>query len=319
MTRPFRVGHTGSASALPLVHAFHEGYFSDAGLKLQLVREIGLRTLIEDCLIGRVDAACLPAVTPIISSQQRDDSGDPWAVLAVLTRGGFDVVLSPRVAERLRSPRFTLGDTLRIGVPPTPTCAPRLVRQWHQSLNLPNQPEPRCLPVPPAQMTSFLAEDVVDGICAPTPFGDTATRSATGLLVTDSARLCPGHINAVVACPPVSPLRSATSRRLFQRALARAAEECSRTLPDWLRDRHTASAHFDPVLVEHLADEAGAENLRRLVEPNGASPDAITAADRQFIEESCFACSDAVLHPRLLRKLIERIYAFTGIDLPSAS
>ena len=319
MTRSFRVGHTGSASSLPLVHAFHEGYFSDAGLQLQLVREIGLRTLMEGCITGRIEAACLPALTPVINSQQRDDTDAPWAVLAVLSRGGFDLVLKTSVAQRLRTPRFTLGETLRIGVPPTPTCAPRLVRQWHQSLGLSNQPEPRCLPVPPEQMSAFLAEEVVDGVCAPAPFADILAGSVAAELVANSATLHPGHINGVVACPPSSSLRAATSRRLFQTALARAAEECAREIPAWMQDRAATGKHFHPVLVEKLSEPKSAEKIRRLLEPNATSPAAVTAADRQFIEESCFACADAVVHPRLLRKLIDRIYTFPGVELPSRS
>ena len=317
MTRSFRVGHTGSASSLPLIHAFHEGYFSDAGLQLQLVRGIGLRTLMEDCITGRLDAACLPALTPVINSQQRDDASDPWSVLAVLSRGGSDLVLNASVAQRLRTPRYTQGETLRIGVPPTATCAQRLVKQWHQSLNLTNQPEPRCLPVPPGQMSAFLAEEVVDGVCAPAPFADEVAGTKTAERVASSASLNPRHINVVVSCPPSSPLRAATSRRLFQRALARAAEECAREIPAWLRDRKASREHFHTILVDQLADAKKAEQIRQLMEPNATAPDVVTAADRLFIEESCFACPDAVIHPRLLRKLIDRIYTFSGVELPA--
>ncbi len=319
MPRSFRIGHLGSLSSLPLVHAFSAGYFSDSGLQLKLVRGIGLRSLIEDCMNGRLDAACLPAVTPVLNSQQSHETADPWGILAVLTRGGFDFVLNPRIAERLKTPRYATAEVLRIGVPPTPSSAARLVKQWHAALGSSNQPEPRCVPVPPGQMNSFLAEDVVDGLCAPVPFADEALRQGIGKRVATSAELSPHHINAVLACPPSSALRPLTVRRVLQRALARAVEDCLRELPAWTRDPAAAHAHLDPILVTSLADAKRAESLRQLIEPAGTSPDCITAEDRRFIEESCFACPDAVLHPRLLRKLVERICDFAGIDVASTN
>lgn len=308
MTRSFRVGHYGSLSAIPLLHAKIHGYFEAEGLQIDVVREFGLRSLINRCIEQQLDAACLPAPTPVVQSMHAVHEPLRWTLLSVLTRSGYGIVASPAAAQRLQRPRLGDSAPLRLGIPPTTTCAPLLVRHWHRSLNTELVPEPRLSIVPLSQMVDFLEEDVIDGFCAPEISALLAVERGFGQCLAMSQSLLPGHLNSVLTAPPGSALTGTIPRRSFLRALDRAVLDCRAGLPDWTTAANNPFAAHLPDLQKLLAlRPAGMPDLTTQF-TTGSDGDSSSKQDSIFLEECCFAFPGSNSQPRLLRKIIEQIY-----------
>ncbi|MCC5022332.1 MAG: ABC transporter substrate-binding protein [Candidatus Synoicihabitans palmerolidicus] len=313
MTRPFRIGHAGFLCALPLLHAKHQGYLDSEGLKIDLHRELGLRTLKQRCIEDRLDAACLPALTPVVQSHRYPQPENRWTVLAAQTRGGYGLVLSPGAMVRLKTPKYSEPYQLRIGIPPTSTPAPQMVSSWHKSLNSLHLSNPKCIHLPLDQMNPFMQEGVVDGFCAPDPMSAIAHFSKLGTLVANSTSLVSNHISGVITCPPGSRLLAPTPRQLLLRALEKATKECdvmmkTQTLPAWVIDELSP---YDYKLDLKLLRSAKHE-CDQLFSISFASPiklpEAIKPIDQTFVEDCCFALPGGVRNPRQLRRVIEEIY-----------
>ena len=318
MTRLFRVGHDGSLSAVPLLHAKIQGYFESEGLQIDVIREFGSRSLINRCTDQRLDAACLPALAPIVQSIHTAQDPLRWSVLKIVTRNGYGIILSPAATQRLSRLKFNDPLTLRIGIPPTTTCAPLIIRSWFRTLGNLGLSETKLSPLPQSEMLDFLVEDVVDGFCAPEPLTTLAVEKKLGHLVAESHLLHPSHLNAVVAAPPGSPLAGTSTRKSFDRALDRALRDCAAGWPPWLATPTGPHASLLPDIKTLMQLRQGPLTGLQTTFAFSTTPTVVPlSSDHTFLEECCMASPRPLPHPRLLRKTITEIYSANEVRASS--
>ena len=202
-----RLGFVALSDAAPLIVAETQGLFTDAGLTVELRREIGWATVRDKIIYGELEAAHAPA--PMLWSAQLGIHCPPCDVLTalVLSANGNAITLSRTLWNQgvrddaaLRSLIRTRrgGQPLTFGVVFPFSSHHLLLRSWLRSAGIDPDKDVRIVIVPPPQMFRNLAAGTIDGFCAGEPWNSLAVREGIGWCRLCSASATPDHVEKVL-------------------------------------------------------------------------------------------------------------------------
>ncbi len=205
--RPVRIGYVPLTDAAPLIAGVAMGHFMDAGVEVELQREIGWATIREKLISGELDGAQLLAPMAVMIHTDAGRSGVKLAVPWILNRQGNTITLARRFLQEGVTDAIAFGRWVRSTAPRGVTLAvvakhsshAMLLNKWLYAAGLHRSRLCRIVVLPPAQMARSLDTGLIDGFCVGEPWGSLAVCENSGWLAATSHSLMPGHIEKVFA------------------------------------------------------------------------------------------------------------------------
>jgi len=204
--KPVRIGFIPLVDCAPLLVARHLDLFSKHGARVELSCEVGWATVREKLLYGQLDAA--HAIAGLALALRLGLSSPPCRVVApfvfnlhgnaitlsrdLWNRGVRDAASLKKLIRSSFSRRFTFAMVSRYAS----HCF--LLRQWLQAGGIDVEKDVRLVALPPTQMTSSLAEGLIDGYCVGEPWNSYAVEQGIGWIAATSAQLAPEHPEKVL-------------------------------------------------------------------------------------------------------------------------
>lgn len=214
MQQEIRIGVIALTDSAPFVVAQHLGFFDEANLQVQLVKQASWATLRDKLAYGELDAAHM--LSPMAIALQLGLGGSPKKdVLApvVLNRSGNAITLSTRFAAVLNNlaPGETLGSALRAGKlrgewPMVFGTVFRFsmhtlqLRRWLRAHDVDPDQDVRFEVVPPIRMVASLQAGLIDAFCVGEPYNSLAVKEGLGEIVATSSSLWPNAPEKVLGC-----------------------------------------------------------------------------------------------------------------------
>ncbi len=204
--KPVRIGFIPLVDCAPLLVARHLDLFSKHGARVELSCEVGWATVREKLLYGQLDAA--HAIAGLALAMRLGLSSPPCRVVApfvfnlhgnaitlsrdLWNRGVRDAASLKKLIRSSFSRRFTFAMVSRYA------SHYFLLRQWLQAAGIDVEKDVRLVALPPTQMTSSLAEGLIDGYCVGEPWSSYAVEQGIGWIAATSAQLAPEHPEKVL-------------------------------------------------------------------------------------------------------------------------
>lgn len=207
------IGYMPLLDSAPLLWAAHRGYFHDAGLSVNLVREVSWASLRDRLAYGALDAAQCLAPMPVAATLGADGVGVPLVTGLCLSQGGSAITLSRSIAARmgvtprmdpLHSARAVAaylrgGGRLRLAHVFPFSMHHYLLRDWLALGGIADDAEGIEFRVaPPPQMVRLLESGAVDGFCVGEPWNTAAVRGNLGIIVTPTSAIWDGGADKVL-------------------------------------------------------------------------------------------------------------------------
>jgi ABC-type nitrate/sulfonate/bicarbonate transport system substrate-binding protein len=223
------------SDAAPLIVAEARGFFTEAGLDVELHREIGWATIRDKIIYGELDAAHAPA--PMLWSAQLGINCPPCDVLTalVLNLNGNAITLSAALREagvrddrelRKLALERRARQPLTFGVVFPYSSHHLLLRSWLRSADIDPDRDVRIVVVPPGQMFRNIAARTIDGFCAGEPWNSLAVREDVGWCRLCSAVETPGHVEKVLMVRSEFAVTHAAQHAAMVTALMAACAWC---------------------------------------------------------------------------------------------
>ncbi len=197
-----RLGYVPLVDCAPLVMAHELGYFREAGLNVQLMREPGWVTIRDKVAYGELDGAVAPAA---LTLALRHGVGVlPTACLSafLLNTHGDAITLSNRLIEKGVSSAQCLNgilatldadDSLVFGVPHAVSSHRFILSEWMRKGQVDLSSKIEFITLPPSLMPFCLKVGNIDGFCVGEPFSSLAVAEEAGAIVAESAEISPFH------------------------------------------------------------------------------------------------------------------------------
>lgn len=206
------VGYMPLLDSAPLLWAAHRGYFHDAGLSVNLVREVSWASLRDRLAYGALDAAQCLSPMPVAASLGADGVGVPLVTGLCLSQGGSAITLSRRIAARMgitqgmnpldsarAAGRFLRsGERLRLAHVFAFSMHHYLMRDWLALGGVDDDEAIEFRVAPPPQMVRLLESGAVDGFCVGEPWNTAAVRGNLGVIVTPTSAIWDGNVDKVL-------------------------------------------------------------------------------------------------------------------------
>ncbi len=233
--RPLRLGFLALNDAAPLIVAHEHGLFREAGLSVELSREIGWATVRDKIIYGELDAA--QALAGLLLGTRLGLDCQPCEVLTacVLSVHGNAITLSEQLWQegvrdaatfrdavlrtRHQRPR-TLGVVSRYSTHQIHLC------DWLRSAGIHPLRDVRIVVVPPPQVFRNLLAGNIDGYCVGEPWNSLAIRENIGWCPALSRDLNPGHPEKVLMVRTSFANERAEEHLALVAALTRASALC---------------------------------------------------------------------------------------------
>lgn len=287
MNNSLRIGHLGLLDSAPLLLAEQRGFFRDEGLSVTFTCELGLSSLIDKWIDGRLTGACLPAALPVLLSLGSSIGTIPIEQAFLLSYQDLAIVRTRPPVGVKRPP----GPPLRVGIPVHDTAARVIVQRWLQQF------EPRAevslLPLSIHQLPSFLRDQFIDAFCATEPLPALATLRHDAEVICHSGEFFPLHPGSAIALRSDGGAGGSEATAAFGRALARALTICNApggtgelwplilAQPPFVEFGRSEPTHAATLVADHTARAS----LRFAAEPRTPlSADAVS-----FLEQVCRA------------------------------
>lgn len=316
MNTILRLGHLGLFDSAPLLVAQKRGYFSDAGLRVELSCELGLASLCAKLADERLAGACLPASLPVLLSLGQGRHRVP--VASVLVTSYQDLAIA-RI-ERVRRTEPAADHRLRIGVLGASGSSRLVVQRWvERQPSLGPAPKVVLVPLSISQLLAFLADGLLEGCCAPEPLPLLASAVDPAAVITPSAALYPMHPGSAVAMHSSYLQHRSELMDALASSLRRACRYCAdpaheAELWDLLREQSLLSglgAELDHPLVLRPANATMPALGVRYLGPGRDG--ALDAAGAAFLEQACRSAASNLPRGADVRSEIARLYSPTAL------
>lgn len=195
-----RVGLLRLTDSAPVVVAHEFGFFSDAGLDVELVVEPSWANIADKLTFGVLDAAVI--VPPLAFAVQLGLRGvvQPLIVPYAISAGGNTVTLAGALAEETRERAAEAGLSIvealvaclkeketTLGIVHSYSTHNLLLRYWLATAGIEGGRGVRFSVVPPARAVEALSLGQIAGFCAGSPWGEVARRAGAGVTITTSS------------------------------------------------------------------------------------------------------------------------------------
>ncbi len=197
-----RLGYVPLVDCAPLVMAHELGYFREAGLNVQLLREPGWVTIRDKIAYGELDGAVAPAALTLALRHGVGVLPTDCLSAFLLNTHGDAITLSNRVVERgvttaeaLKQILSTLDadDSIVFGVPHAVSSHRFILSEWMRKANVDPAERIEFITLPPSLMPFCLKVGNIDGFCVGEPFSSLAVVEGAGSIVAESAEVSPFH------------------------------------------------------------------------------------------------------------------------------
>ena len=248
---PLRLGFVPLTDAAPLIAAVEKGFFADAGLEVELHREVSWASLRDKLAVGLYDAAHLLYPMPLAMTLGLGAPAVPTQTSHVLSHGGNAITLRCDLAEALQQ---QVGDAaarlaavlrargadrppLRFGVPFPASCHHYELRRWLASGGIDavadsglwpgaDRPAVRLRVMPPSQMAEALRGGDLDGMCVGEPWNSLASYRGWGSVVAACAAVRPDAPEKVLGVTAAWAAAEPARHTALRHALAAAGAWC---------------------------------------------------------------------------------------------
>jgi len=204
----FRLGYVRLLDAAPLIVAESLGLFRDAGLDVELSREVGWATIRDKLAFGELDVA--QALSPMPFVMQMGIGVAPTEVITgmVLNCNGNAITLS----RQLRDAGVEDGDGLRryikrsyrtrklvLGVVSLYSSHHFILCRWLVEHKIDPHLDVIITVLPPEQMVRNIAAQNIDGFCVGEPWNSMAVEEGLGWCPATSEQISSGYPEKVLA------------------------------------------------------------------------------------------------------------------------
>lgn len=303
MRHPLRIGHIALLGSAPLLVAHEQDGFAAEGLSVRLSCELGLAALCAKLSDQKLDGACLPAPLALMLTAAAGVPRVPLRLAAMCSWQGIGLVLprQSKAGHEHCSPR--------IGVlsPGTP-C--RLILQKLAHLSPKTSPvDYTQVPVAASQLNEFLAERMIDGICGYDPLPSLACLEDNVELVSDSARLFPGHPGCMLVIRTDAIEGREHLLESLARVIERARDYCStpthRSAATRLVFAQAPYARLAPAKLARLGSSVGTT----LFTPPSSERTGFSPAALEFLEMACLSAAGPATRAQEIRAAIPGLLA----------
>ncbi len=255
-----RIGILRLLDSAPVLIARDHGFFADIGLDTTVLIEPSWANIADKLAYGLLDVAVI--LGPLALAMSLGLRGRPTGLrlAATLSRNGNAIMLANHLAV---SPDLAsvIGSTApNFAVVHAYSNHALLLRDWLATRGV-SPGAATIITLPPADMPSALARNIIAGFCVGAPWGALAARDGIGTLVATSAAIAPGHPEKfVVIRDEIADARPMLAAGLRD-ALGAATALCH--LPEYRAELATSlasPANLDlpaDVLAPALSGEAG--------------------------------------------------------------
>ena len=207
-TPAIRLGYVPLLDAAPLIVAKEKGLFRDAGLRVELSREVGWATIRDKLAFGHLDVT--QALSPLPFVMQMGIGVTPTKVFSsmVLSCNGNAITLS----TKLREEGVEDGESLRryikrgyrprklvLGVVSLYSSHHFMLCRWLESHQLDPKKDVIIAVLPPEQVFRNLVTGNIDGFCVGEPWNSMAVEAGEGWCPATSEQIASNYPGKVLA------------------------------------------------------------------------------------------------------------------------
>lgn len=229
-----RIGYVPLIDASPLLIADSLGLFHDAGLNVQLERELGWGSIREKIVYGELEAAHAPAGLLFSILCGLNSRPHPVSTDLILNLQGNAITLSRRLWDKGVRDAATLRQLMRSEAPKKPTFAVvspisnhlYLLRSWLQSAGIDPDHHVRIIVLPPPLVGEHMREGLIDGFCVGEPWNSASALEGEGWVIATSAELAPLHPEKILLVSSELSQQRSEEYSLLRSALLKACKYC---------------------------------------------------------------------------------------------
>jgi len=188
--KDLKIGFISISCATPLIMADPLGFYSDQGLKVQLVKTPGWGAIRDRVMKKEHDASHFLSPMPLAMSLGLGSDVFPTSVATIQNNNGQAITLSLKHKAK-RDPRQWKGFTF--AVPFVYSMHNFLLRYYLAEHGLDPDNDVKVIPVPPPEMVAKLKDGTVDGLLAPDPYNQRAVYDQVGFIHILSKQIWDGH------------------------------------------------------------------------------------------------------------------------------
>jgi len=201
-----RLGFLPLFDSAPLIIAKEKGFFTLAGLRVDLKKLTAWPHLRDALLENQLDAAHLLITIPIHLAL-REGKGEKLCYALTLNRQGNGIVLSNQLWNQGVSNQTELGQfyaknphhPMRLGIVFSQGTQEYFLRHWLAGASHALGAHPNLAIIPPQEMVGRLRKGMLDGFCVAEPWISRALDSKLGRLIIQSQMHLPGLADKVLA------------------------------------------------------------------------------------------------------------------------
>ncbi|MGF1485202.1 MAG: CmpA/NrtA family ABC transporter substrate-binding protein [Opitutales bacterium] len=233
---PIRLGFVQLCDAAPYILAGELGYFQEAGLTVELSRELGWATIRSKIALGELDAAHALATLPLALSFGLCPERCAVETSLVTSHHGNAITLGRRIyergvhtAEEFRQEVLSSRGAKRylLGVVSPESTHHLLLRAWLQGVGLKPQVDVQIVTIPPGQALRNLRAGTVDGFCVGEPWNFLAVRDRLGWIPALGETIQEGHPEKVLMARQQFAREREDEYLLLGAAILRACAYCA--------------------------------------------------------------------------------------------
>ena len=306
------LGHLGLLDSVPLLVAQKHGFFTAAGLQVELHCELGLASLGAKLAEDRLAGACLPAPLPVLLSLGLGRARVAVESVLIVSYQDLAIACPPPSAARSPAP----ARPLRLGVLGSASPSRFVLQRWLEQKQRHPAEAVTIIPLAVSQLLAFLGDGVIDGFCAEDPLPALAACGDRVMQVTSSGEFAPMHPGSAVVLHAKVLRQNPGLRPALTHALQRACRYCS----DPAHHEELWSLIRDQPALAHLHASAGSpDEAAPLAWPDAAprcgvrylgpdTPHGLDVAGAGFLERACRAMAGAGARHTDFRVEIARVY-----------
>jgi ABC-type nitrate/sulfonate/bicarbonate transport system substrate-binding protein len=196
------IGYMRLVDSAPLIIAKELGFYEDLGLTVSLEREMSWANIRDKAIAGIFDACQMLSAMPLMTTLGATGIRAPMITGLVLSLNGDAITVSASLWSKLRQlnvdTQSALGNAkglkqivdndtagqLTFATVHSFSNHTILLRRWLQAGGINPNTDVRIIVLPPEQMIDSLAQGVIDGFCAGSPWNTIAVDYGIGMIAT---------------------------------------------------------------------------------------------------------------------------------------
>jgi nitrate/nitrite transport system substrate-binding protein len=188
--KDIKIGFISITCASPLIMAEPLGFYSEQGLKVQLVKTPGWGVIRERVMKKEHDASHFLSPMPLAMTLGLGSDPFPTSVATIQNNNGQAITLHVKHKSR-RNPKQWKG--LTFGVPFVYSMHNFLLRYYVAESGMDPDSDLKIVAVPPPEMVARLNDGTIDGFLGPDPYNQRAVFDEIGFIHILSKEIWDGH------------------------------------------------------------------------------------------------------------------------------